>query len=61
MDPKQHKSLEEDDQFEDFPAMGILLKTNYPLETPSQTTLETKWQDSWEDDDEAQDFSLQLK
>jgi len=53
----QHPAtLEEDDEFEDFPVEDW---TQEDTEVPGGTT--HMWEESWDDDDENEDFSKQLK
>ena len=55
--PTEHVStvsLEDEDEFEDFP-------TDASLQNEEIVEAQKKWQDSWEEDDDAQDFSVQLK
>jgi hypothetical protein len=47
-------TLEDEDQFEDFPSDALLGKEEI-LE------VQKNWEDSWEEDDDAQDFAVQLK
>jgi len=49
-------TLEEDDEFEDFPVEDW---TQEDTEVPGGTT--HLWEESWDDDDENEDFSKQLK
>lgn len=55
--PETFKVLEEDDEFEDFPA------DNWDeLETVGAQNQEAKlWKEDWDDDDNADDFSAKLK
>ncbi|KND03658.1 uncharacterized protein SPPG_08909 [Spizellomyces punctatus DAOM BR117] len=46
--------LEEDDEFEDFPADA------WEETEDDQVTL-NQWEDTWADDDETEDFSVQLQ
>ncbi|KUI53676.1 Putative 26S proteasome complex subunit sem-1 [Cytospora mali] len=55
---KSATTLEEDDEFEDFPV------EDWPVEeTEAANSGETKhlWEESWDDDDTSDDFSQQLK
>lgn len=47
--------LEEDDEFEDFPA------ENWGLEETEPSSSTYLWEESWDDDDVCEDFSAQLK
>jgi len=49
-------TLEEDDEFEDFPVEDWAQEDT---EVPSGTT--HLWEESWDDDDENEDFSKQLR
>ncbi|KAJ3033252.1 hypothetical protein HK097_004921 [Rhizophlyctis rosea] len=46
-------ALEEDDEFEDFPADAY--------DDGPDESLEHQWEDTWEDDQEEVDFAAQLK
>jgi len=54
--PPQPNTLEEDDEFEDFPVEDW---TQEEAEVPGGNT--HLWEESWDDDDENEDFSKQLK
>jgi len=54
--PSQPNTLEEDDEFEDFPVEDW---TQEEAEVPGGNT--HLWEESWDDDDENEDFSKQLK
>ncbi|KZF22298.1 hypothetical protein L228DRAFT_247957 [Xylona heveae TC161] len=54
--PKPTASLEEDDEFEDFPVDDW---TKEETEVPDGET--HLWEESWDDDDTSEDFSAQLK
>ncbi|KAE9987392.1 hypothetical protein EG327_003838 [Venturia inaequalis] len=66
---KPTAALEEDDEFEDFPAEGkhwdeelISLFTDWPEEdTELPSGNQHLWEESWDDDDTNEDFSKQLK
>jgi hypothetical protein len=47
-------TLEDEDQFEDFPS-------DASLEKEEIVEVQKKWEDSWEEDDDAEDFAVQLK
>ena len=47
-------TLEDEDEFEDFPSDSSIGKDEI-------VEVQKKWEDSWEEDDDAQDFSAQLK
>ncbi|RKF60115.1 putative 26S proteasome complex subunit sem-1 [Erysiphe neolycopersici] len=49
-------SLEEDDEFEDFP-----IENWGPEETEGANNNLNLWEESWDDDDTSEDFSTQLK
>ncbi|KAF2460898.1 DSS1/SEM1 family-domain-containing protein [Lineolata rhizophorae] len=55
-DQKPATSLEEDDEFEDFPAEDW---EQEDTQLPGGTT--HLWEESWDDDDTSEDFSAQLK
>jgi len=55
-EPKIMASLEEDDEFEDFPVEDW---TQEEAEVPGDNT--HLWEESWDDDDTSEDFSAQLK
>ncbi|KAI9846092.1 MAG: 26S proteasome complex subunit [Sclerophora amabilis] len=65
---KPAATLEEDDEFEDFPVEGLCLwKTFITMADWSQEDTEVPggnahlWEESWDDDDTTEDFSAQLK
>ncbi|KHJ33092.1 putative 26 proteasome complex subunit [Erysiphe necator] len=49
-------TLEEDDEFEDFP-----VENWGPEETEGANNNLNLWEESWDDDDASEDFSTQLK
>ncbi|POS84748.1 hypothetical protein EPUL_001164 [Erysiphe pulchra] len=49
-------TLEEDDEFEDFP-----IENWGPEETEGANNNLNLWEESWDDDDASEDFSTQLK
>jgi len=53
---KPSATLEEDDEFEDFPVEDW---TQEETEVPGKDT--HLWEESWDDDDTSEDFSAQLK
>lgn len=53
---KTTATLEEDDEFEDFPVEDW---TQEDTEVPGDNT--HLWEESWDDDDTSEDFSAQLK
>ncbi|KAB8291082.1 hypothetical protein EYC80_009770 [Monilinia laxa] len=55
-DQKPATTLEEDDEFEDFPVENW---TQEDTEVPGDNT--HLWEESWDDDDTSEDFSAQLK
>ncbi|OBT46047.1 hypothetical protein VE00_03730 [Pseudogymnoascus sp. WSF 3629] len=55
-DSKPTVTLEEDDEFEDFPVDDW---TQEETEVPGNNT--HLWEESWDDDDTSEDFSAQLK
>ncbi|KAF3909813.1 hypothetical protein ABW21_db0202410 [Orbilia brochopaga] len=58
-DPKAvKKMLEEDDEFEDFPAEEW---EEDDTEVPPHGGKPNLWEESWDDDDLSEDFSKQLK
>ncbi|KAJ6259137.1 putative 26S proteasome complex subunit sem-1 [Drechslerella dactyloides] len=58
-DPKTvKKMLEEDDEFEDFPAEEW---EEDETEVPPGSGKANLWEESWDDDDLSEDFSKQLK
>ncbi|KAF7852734.1 hypothetical protein EAF04_010927 [Stromatinia cepivora] len=55
-DQKTATTLEEDDEFEDFPVENW---SQEDTEVPGDNT--HLWEESWDDDDTSEDFSAQLK
>ncbi|KAF5869892.1 putative 26 proteasome complex subunit protein [Botrytis fragariae] len=55
-DQKPVTTLEEDDEFEDFPVENW---SQEDTEVPGDNT--HLWEESWDDDDTSEDFSAQLK
>ncbi|KAK8186830.1 DSS1/SEM1 family-domain-containing protein [Phyllosticta paracitricarpa] len=56
---KPAAALEEDDEFEDFPAEDWATEdAELPAAAAANTHL---WEESWDDDDTSEDFSAQLK
>ncbi|KAJ3212508.1 hypothetical protein HDU82_000939 [Entophlyctis luteolus] len=53
-------SLEDDDEFEDFPAARGLEPINLEKAEAAERELNA-WEDAWEDDDEAEDFAVLLQ
>ncbi|KAK4180512.1 putative 26 proteasome complex subunit sem1 [Triangularia setosa] len=61
--PKQ-QTLEEDDEFEDFPVDGTPPSPHWQADDTEATQNQQPqhlWEESWDDDDTTDDFSNQLK
>ncbi|KAI8621744.1 hypothetical protein BC830DRAFT_1224402 [Chytriomyces sp. MP71] len=58
-EPRKKSSIEEDDEFEDFP-LENKEKIGWDAVEAAERELNA-WEDVWEDDDEADDFAVLLQ